>query len=124
MASPVMCFMDTKENCVSTIELQGTYHLTLSEAVAQGKHRPLRRPPSDAALSDENHEQNEVSVSMQTKSASIRKPARSLAYVLGRLLYYPQLLQLIHETASCFPIRLQKLRVLVEASSTLLSIHS
>jgi Tn3 transposase DDE domain len=27
------------------MNLQGTYHLTLPESVAQGNHRPLRRPP-------------------------------------------------------------------------------
>jgi TnpA family transposase len=30
------------------MNLQGTYHLTLPEAVAQGNHRPLRRPPGEA----------------------------------------------------------------------------
>jgi hypothetical protein len=29
------------------INLQGTYHLTVPESVAQGKHRPLRRPTRD-----------------------------------------------------------------------------
>ena len=32
------------------INLQGTYHLTLPEDVAQGNHRPLRQPSSDDAL--------------------------------------------------------------------------
>lgn len=32
------------------INLQGTYHLTLPESVAQGNHRPLRRPPAEETL--------------------------------------------------------------------------
>ncbi len=29
------------------MNLQGTYHFTLPESVAQGNHRPLRRPSSE-----------------------------------------------------------------------------
>jgi Tn3 transposase DDE domain len=35
------------------MNLQGTYHLTLPESVAQGNHRPLRRPSGE-----ENEESN------------------------------------------------------------------